>query len=150
MSWTAPRTYVTAELITAAILNTHVRDNFNVVNPAGVTFVLDDGGTVLSSGSKLMWPVPMNCTVSQWDLLTPGQASGLQVEIYAVSYGGFPPTSLDSINSGSPMKTASAVKGQDTNPSAFGALTKGEAAAIVVTGASGITKGFLGLYLSKT
>ncbi len=29
MSWTTPRTYVTGEVITAAILNTHIRDNFN-------------------------------------------------------------------------------------------------------------------------
>jgi hypothetical protein len=27
MAWTAPRTWVTAETVTAAILNTHVRDN---------------------------------------------------------------------------------------------------------------------------
>jgi hypothetical protein len=27
MAWTAPRTWVTAELVTAAIMNTHVRDN---------------------------------------------------------------------------------------------------------------------------
>ena len=27
MAWTSPRTWVTAELVTAALLNTHVRDN---------------------------------------------------------------------------------------------------------------------------
>lgn len=29
MAWTAPRTWVTNELVTAAIMNTHVRDNLN-------------------------------------------------------------------------------------------------------------------------
>jgi hypothetical protein len=29
MGWTDPRTWVTDELVTAAIMNTHVRDNFN-------------------------------------------------------------------------------------------------------------------------
>lgn len=29
MSWTAPRTWVTGEIVTAALLNTHLRDNVN-------------------------------------------------------------------------------------------------------------------------
>ena len=31
MAWTEPRTWVTSELVTAAQMNTHVRDNFNEV-----------------------------------------------------------------------------------------------------------------------
>ena len=34
MPWTAPRTYVTGELFTAAIGNTHIRDNLNETAPA--------------------------------------------------------------------------------------------------------------------
>ena len=37
MSWTAPRTYVVAEIITASILNIHVRDNLLETAPAKVT-----------------------------------------------------------------------------------------------------------------
>ena len=37
MAWTSPRTYTTGELITASILNTHVRDNLNETAPAKVT-----------------------------------------------------------------------------------------------------------------
>ena len=29
MAWTAPRTWVTGELVTASIMNAHIRDNFN-------------------------------------------------------------------------------------------------------------------------
>lgn len=32
MSWTSPRTWVTGELVTAALLNTHVRDNISYLN----------------------------------------------------------------------------------------------------------------------
>lgn len=32
MAWTTPRTYVTAEIITASILNLHVRDNLNALD----------------------------------------------------------------------------------------------------------------------
>jgi hypothetical protein len=31
MAWTAPRTWVTGEVVTAAIMNTHVRDNLNAM-----------------------------------------------------------------------------------------------------------------------
>lgn len=37
MAWTAPRTWVVNEVVTAAIMNTHVRDNFNQTGPAIVT-----------------------------------------------------------------------------------------------------------------
>lgn len=32
MGWTAPRTWVASEVVTAAIMNTHVRDNLNALN----------------------------------------------------------------------------------------------------------------------
>jgi len=37
MGWTAPRTWTTSELVTAAIMNTHVRDNLLETAPAKVT-----------------------------------------------------------------------------------------------------------------
>lgn len=37
MAWTAPRTWVAGELVTAALLNTHVRDNLLVTAPAVMT-----------------------------------------------------------------------------------------------------------------
>lgn len=33
-SWTAPRTWTTSEMVTSAIMNTHVRDNLNETGPA--------------------------------------------------------------------------------------------------------------------
>lgn len=32
MAWTAPRTWVTGEIVTAALMNAHVRDNLNALN----------------------------------------------------------------------------------------------------------------------
>ena len=32
MAWTAPRTWVTGEVVTAAVMNTHVRDNLNTLS----------------------------------------------------------------------------------------------------------------------
>jgi hypothetical protein len=35
MAWTAPRTWVTGEIVSSSQMNTHVRDNFNAVMPLG-------------------------------------------------------------------------------------------------------------------
>lgn len=58
MAWTTPRTWVTSEIVTAALLNTHLRDNFNVTLPgiaaaAGDTFYASGAntGAVRSAGS---------------------------------------------------------------------------------------------------
>ena len=148
MAWTTPRTWTTGELVTAAIMNTHVRDNQNVLNPAGVSFVIDGGGAAITTGSKLPWSVPWDCTIDRWDLVC-ANASDLALEIYSVSYGAWP-VAADSINSGSPAFTASAMINQDTSPSAWGALVKGNPTLVVVSSVNGMTKGTLTLYLNRT
>ncbi len=37
MAWTAPRTWVTGETVTAALLNAHLKDNMLAAHPDGVT-----------------------------------------------------------------------------------------------------------------
>ena len=37
MAWTTPRTWVTGETVTAALMNAHVRDNFRETSPFTVT-----------------------------------------------------------------------------------------------------------------
>ena len=49
MAWTTPRCWTTGEVVTAAIMNTHVKDNFNVTAPA----VLTTAGDILyASGTN--------------------------------------------------------------------------------------------------
>ena len=47
MAWTAPRTWVTSEVVTASNMNTHVRDNFLETAPAKAVaasaFIVTDG-----------------------------------------------------------------------------------------------------------
>ena len=45
MAWTTPRTWVTGELVTAAIGNVHWRDNFNAGVPVGYGVVVAGDGT---------------------------------------------------------------------------------------------------------
>ena len=38
MTWTTPRTWTTGETVTAAIMNAHVRDNFNAIGNAWTSY----------------------------------------------------------------------------------------------------------------
>ncbi len=49
MAWTAPRTWVAGENVTAAIMNAHVRDQFLEVAPAVVTTA---GDLLVADGSQ--------------------------------------------------------------------------------------------------
>ena len=56
MAWTAPRTWVAAETVTASICNVHIRDNFKALGDPRTTYsptltgvTLGTGGTVVAS-----------------------------------------------------------------------------------------------------
>ena len=49
MAWTTPRTWVTGEIVTAAVMDTHVRDNLNVTAPAVMT---TQGDIIYASGAN--------------------------------------------------------------------------------------------------
>jgi len=51
MAWTAPRTWVTGELVTAALLNTHLRDNLLATGVAQVTTA---GDIVYATGANAL------------------------------------------------------------------------------------------------
>lgn len=69
MAWTDPRTWATGELVTADIMNTHVRDNLN--------YLLQNAG---GNGMEL------NIQASLPMLVTGGTTSGAEIQ----SYGGTP------------------------------------------------------------
>jgi hypothetical protein len=52
MAWTAPRTFVAAELVTASMLNTHLRDNLNELRAGGLALSSQTGGDFLYAASS--------------------------------------------------------------------------------------------------
>lgn len=149
MSWTSPRTWTTGELVTAAICNAHIRDNLIVCNPAAIEVLIDGGGAAITAGSVARFEVPFNCSVARWTLIGDGKASSIEVEVWAVSYAGFPPTVADDITATSPMTIASGASGQDTNPSTWAAMTAGEIGVVQVIGCCGIQKCTVALILDR-
>jgi hypothetical protein len=62
MAWTAPRTWTTSEVVTASIMNTHVRDNLLESAPAKATTA---GGFITTTGTNsLAQRLPENALVA--------------------------------------------------------------------------------------
>lgn len=50
MAWTAPRTWVVGEIVTASLMNTDIRDNLNYLKGVSGTISLDSGISVAGAG----------------------------------------------------------------------------------------------------
>lgn len=51
MAWTSPRTFTTGELITAAMLNVHIRDNLNYLLSRNLFYVLEATSTYTTTST---------------------------------------------------------------------------------------------------
>ncbi len=65
MAWTAPRTWVTGETVTAALMNTHIRDNLLAVGPTITKVVKSadetiDTSTTFQNDDELLWAMGTN------------------------------------------------------------------------------------------
>ena len=82
MSWVTPTIRSTGDLMTAAIWNQDVVNNPIALTPAGVSFVIDGGGSEMGIGDYGEFEVPFKCTMD------------------AVRLGGFagPSTAVMSVN----------------------------------------------------
>lgn len=63
MAWTTPRTWVTSEVVTAATMNVHIRDNFNALRTVYKVKAADESVTssvTLQNDDDLFFPVAAN------------------------------------------------------------------------------------------
>jgi hypothetical protein len=51
MAWTTPRTWVAGEVVTAALMNTHVRDNLKAIGDGWTSYTPTLGGWTLGNGT---------------------------------------------------------------------------------------------------
>lgn len=67
MAWTTPRTWAASELVTATLLNTHLRDNLNALKNPPADYAIDIEDTFASSST---WFV--NVTNAEVEITTTG------------------------------------------------------------------------------
>jgi hypothetical protein len=102
MPWTAPRTWVAGELVSAALLNTHLRDNLLVLNGATGPVVTNFTPTMSQSGGITLSTAtgrytrygPLVIATTRCIASSSGSASN------ALVVGGLPVTALDTAAGG--------------------------------------------------
>lgn len=149
MSWTSARTWTTGELVSAAIMNSAVRDNLNALNPGGLTIDLDGNGAVITAGSYTRFQLPFSVCAQQATLIAPGQPSTLQISLCKAPYASLLAPSL--ITGSSPPTLCAASAAQMTSLSTWTTdWSQGDWIFVNVVGCSGITRAQLGIYWNRT
>ena len=97
-----------------AALTTHAADaDAHHSNVLTLTFVIDGGGSAITTGQKGHLHIPFNCIITQATLLA-DQTGSIVIDIWKDGYGFFPPTDADSITASAPPTISSAQKSQDS------------------------------------
>ena len=78
-----------------------------------LTFIIDGGGSAITTGIKGDLEIPFGCTIQQVTLLA-NQSGSIVVDIWKDTYPNFPPTDADSITASAPPTITSATKNQDS------------------------------------
>ncbi|GAG00498.1 unnamed protein product [marine sediment metagenome] len=80
---------------------------------ASLTFVIDGGGSAITTGQKGHLEIPFACTIQRVTMLA-DQSGSIVVDIWKDSYANFPPTDADSITASAPPTISSAQKSHDS------------------------------------
>ena len=80
---------------------------------ASLTFIIDGGGSAITTGQKGHLEIPFACTIKRVTMLADASGS-IVVDIWKDTYANFPPTDSDSITASAPPTISSAQKSQDS------------------------------------
>lgn len=78
-----------------------------------IQFIIDGGGSAITTGIKGDIMIPYNCTVFGWDIVADTSGS-IVVDVWKDTYTNFPPTVADTIAGSEKPTLSSAQKNQDT------------------------------------
>ena len=118
---------------------------------AGLGFVIDGGGVVITAGEQGHLEIPFDCEIQSVELLA-DQTGAIKVDIWADTYANFPPTNADTITGGNePEITAGNQKYQDTTLTGWTkSLSKGRTIAFNVDSVTSIQRCTVTLKVNKT
>ena len=85
---------------------------------SALEFIIDGGGSTLTTGIKGDLEVPFACTITQVTLLA-DQSGSVVIDIWKDTYANYPPTDADSITSASPPTISAATKAQNSTLSGW-------------------------------
>ncbi|MGD1001853.1 MAG: hypothetical protein ABSA67_14255 [Candidatus Brocadiia bacterium] len=119
--------------------STHLTGGDDVLAlPDAIEFVIDGGGSAITTGVKGFLEIPFNCTIQRVTLLA-DQSGSIVVDVQTSTYSGFPTTS--SIAASDLPTLSSAQKSQDSTLTGWStSLTAGNIIAFKVNSATTVTR----------
>jgi hypothetical protein len=78
---------------------------------ADILFVIDGGGSAITTGVKGDLVVDFPCTINQWTIL-PDQSGSIVIDLWKDTYGNFPPTVADTITASAKPTLSATTKAQ--------------------------------------
>jgi hypothetical protein len=119
-------------------------------NVLSLTFIIDGGGSAITTGQKGHLEIPFACTITQVTMLA-DQSGSIVVDIWKDTYANFPPTDADSITASAPPTISSAQKSQDATLTDWTtAIAAGDILAFNVDSCTTITRVTISLKVTKT
>lgn len=80
---------------------------------AVIPFIIDGGGSAITTGQKGHVRIPFACTINRATALA-DQSGSIVVDIWKDTYGNFPPADGDSITASAPVTISGATKSEDS------------------------------------
>ena len=117
---------------------------------SAIIFVIDGGGSAITTGVKGYVRVPFDCTITKCTLLA-DQTGSIQIDIWKDTYANFPPTDADSICGGNEPAISSAQKYEDSTLTGWTkTISAGDILAFNVDSCSTITRVVITLDYDKS
>ncbi|KKM13587.1 hypothetical protein LCGC14_1714720 [marine sediment metagenome] len=115
-----------------------------------ITFIIDGGGSAITTGEKGHLEIPFACTINQVTMLA-DQSGSIVVDIWKRVYADFPPTNTQSITASAVPTVTTAVKSQDSTLTGWTtAIAAGDILAFNVDSVTDIQRLTISLKVTKT
>lgn len=141
-----------AEVATAVSDHAAVKDA-HFSNVITITFIIDGGGSAITTGQKGHLEIPFACTLTAWTLVA-DVAGAIVIDVWKDTYANFPPTDADAMPGAGKEPTIAATnqKAQDTDIADWAsvAVAAGSVLAFNVDSCTTITRVTLSLKATKT
>jgi len=117
---------------------------------ATITFIIDGGGSAITTGIKGVLEIPFACTINRVTLLA-DQSGSIVIDIWKQAYADYPPEDANSITASAPPTLSSALKSQDSTLSGWTTtIAAGDCLMFNVDSVATITWVTLSLKVTKT
>ena len=117
---------------------------------AGIEFIIDGGGSVITTGVKGYLEVPFDCTIERQTLLA-DQTGSIVIDIWKDTFANFPPLVADTITASAKPTISAGVKDQDATLTGWTtAISEGDILAYNVDSVTTIERVTMSLKVRKT